>query len=81
MINLIIHPGEILKDILDTRNISIEELINNTGVDKTLILSVIDGKEDISDDTASRLESYLDIPKSFWINLENNYKEEVNRNG
>lgn len=81
MTNLIIHPGEILKDILDTKNISIEELINNTGVDKTLILSVIDGKEDISNNIASSLESYLDIPKSFWINLENNYKEEVNRNG
>lgn len=75
--DLIIHPGETIADVLNDRGITQAELANRTGVTPAYVSSVISGKKDISSKFAMALEYALDIPKSFWLNLQANYEAEL----
>lgn len=74
---LIIHPGETIADVLDERNISQVELAARTGVSPAYVSNVLAGKKDISAKFAMALEYALDVPKSFWLNLQANYDAEL----
>ncbi|MBR1757264.1 MAG: HigA family addiction module antidote protein [Lachnospiraceae bacterium] len=75
--DLLIHPGETIADILEERGISQAELAILTGVSPAYVCNVISGKKDISSKFALSLEYALDVPKSFWLNLQANYDAEV----
>lgn len=72
------HPGETLDDVLKARNISQLELSVRAGLPVDYINSVISGEKGISVRLAQALETALDIPQSFWINLQSNYEAERN---
>lgn len=74
---LLIHPGEIIADILAERGISQASLATSTGVSRAFVSSVIAGKKDISANFAMALEYALGIPKSFWLNLQASYDAEL----
>lgn len=74
--DLIIHPGETLKEILEERLISQKELALCTGVSSKHISSILSGKTDISISYAKKLEYALGIDAQFWINLQSNYDRE-----
>lgn len=75
--DLIIHPGETIADVLEERGITQAELATRTGVSPAYVSSVISGKKDISSNFAMALEYALDVPKSFWLNLQANYEAEL----
>ena len=75
--DLIIHPGETLADILEDRGISQKELSVRTGVTAAYVNMVIAGKKNVSANFAMALEYALDIPKSFWLNLQAHYEAEL----
>ena len=75
--DLIIHPGETIADVLQDRGITQTELAIRTGVTPAYISNVIAGKKDISANFALALEYALDVPKSFWLNLQANYDSEL----
>ena len=74
---LIIHPGETIKEVLIDRNVTQKELSNRTSYTLKHIREVILGKKDISSNFASELECALNIPASFWINLQGIYDKEI----
>lgn len=74
---MIIHPGESLKELLQDRNISQASLATMTGVSPVFISNVIAGKRDISPSFAMALEYALGTPKTFWLNLQSNYDAEL----
>ena len=65
----LIHPGEIISDI----NLTQKELAQRAGVSKAFLSEVIHGKKDISKELAISLECALEVPHSFWLNLQANY--------
>ena len=75
--DLIIHPGETIADVLEVRGITQAELAVRTGVTAAYVSKVISGKKDISAKFALSLEYALDVPKSFWLNLQANYDAEL----
>lgn len=75
--DLIIHPGETIGDVLAEREITQAELASRTGVSRAYISSIISGKRNISAKFAMALEYALDVPKSFWLNLQANYDAEL----
>lgn len=75
--DLIIHPGETIGDVLEERGITQAELATRTGTTSPFISNVIAGKKDISAKFAMALEYALDVPKSFWLNLQANYDAEL----
>ena len=68
-----IHPGEIVSDILEERNLTQKELAQRAGVSETFLSEVIHGKKNISKELAMGLEYALGVPSSFWLNLQANY--------
>ena len=75
----LIHPGEIISDILEERNLTQKELAQRAGVSEAFLSDVIHGKKDISKELAWNLECALDVPRSFWLNLQANYDAEKKR--
>lgn len=75
--DLIFHPGETLREILDDRGMSQKELSQRTGVRESYISNIINGKKNISATFAKKMEYALGIESSFWINLQANYDKEV----
>lgn len=73
----LIHPGEIISDILEERNLTQKELAQRAGVSEILLSEVIHGKKDISKGLAMGLECALEVPSSFWLNLQANYDAEM----
>ena len=73
---LLIHPGEIISDILEKRNLTQKELAQRAGVSEAFLSEVIHGKKDISKGLAMGLECALEVPRSFWLNLQANYDAE-----
>ena len=65
----LIHPGEIISDI----NLTQKELAQRAGVSEIFLNEVIHGKKDISKELAISLECALEVPHSFWLNLQANY--------
>lgn len=74
---LIIHPGETIADILEARNMTQAELALRTGVSPVFVGKVISGQKNISGKFARALEYALNVPKSFWLNLQARYDKEL----
>ena len=71
--DLIIHPGETIKEIILDRNMTQEELAVRTDYSLKHVSEVISGKKVISSRLADALEYALGIPFEFWINLQEIY--------
>lgn len=76
-LDLFIHPGETVFEVIQERNISQKELAYRTGFSEKHISTIISGQKPISAEFAKKLEYALDIPASFWRNLQTNYDLEL----
>lgn len=74
-----VHPGELLADELKERKKNLFEFSIFLGLGVNKFLKLLQGEEDINEVIADRLEKLLNIPKDFWINLQNQYDEDVKR--
>lgn len=74
---MIIHPGETLKEILEERDMSQKELSLRTGFSGKHISTVLNGEKNISVSFAKKLEYALNIDAEFWMNLQNQYDKEL----
>lgn len=77
LLELLSHPGEVLKEEIDERNMNQVELAKRCGLSEKHISSVINGKKAISVSFAKKLEYVLEIDSTFWLNLQMNYDNEV----
>ena len=75
-----VHPGEILmKEFLIPLEISQYRVAKDTSVPPRRINEIVHGKRSISADTALRLARYFGNSELFWLNLQNRYDLEVER--
>lgn len=70
-----IPPGETLAEILESIGMTQAELAERTGRHKKTINEIIKGEAPITSETALQFELALNIPASFWMNLECNFQE------
>ena len=75
--DLLVHPGETIAEAIEDRGISQKELAIRTGFTEKHISTVINGKKSISAKLAIALEIALEIPSTFWKNLQANYDLEI----
>lgn len=71
------HPGELLKQELDYKQISIEEFAVTSQISENTIKKIITGKEYITIDIALKLETTLNIDTDFWLQLQYNYEKDL----
>ena len=75
-----VHPGEILlEEFLVPLGVSQYRVAKNTSVPPRRINEIVHGKRSISADTALRLACYFGNSELFWLNLQNRYDLEVER--
>lgn len=75
--DMIIHPGETLKEVMEDRNMSQQELAYRTGVTPKHISTVLNGEKNITSSFAKKLEYAFNIDAEFWMNLQTDYDNEL----
>lgn len=69
-----VHPGEILQETLETKNMSGAELARRCGLTEKHISQIINCKSPVTPETAIQLERVLDISANVWNNLDAQYR-------
>jgi addiction module HigA family antidote len=75
-----IHPGEVLmEDFIEPLGITQHKVAVAIGVPPRRINEIVHGKRRITAATALRLSRYFGTTDLFWINLQNRYELEVEK--
>ncbi len=75
-----IHPGEVLMlEYLQPLRVTQHRLAVAIGVPPRRINEIVHGKRRITTDTALRLARYFGTSERFWLNLQDRYDIEVER--
>lgn len=69
-----IHPGEHLREELETLQISAAELSRRLGVPTNRVTGILNGQRSITGDTALRLAHFFGTAPAFWLNLQSLYE-------
>lgn len=69
-----VHPGEILRDELQTIDLSANALSKALGVPVNRITAILNGQRGITADTALRLARYFGTTPQLWLNLQQSYE-------
>lgn len=72
-----IHPGELLRDELNEIEVSLNELARALRVPMNRVSEIVNGKRNITVDTAMRLARYFGTSAQYWLNLQTAYDLEV----
>src|SRR3546814_6443120 len=68
-----IHPGVVLKEELDARNLSANAFALRLRVPPQRIQDIVAGRRGISPETTLRLEARLGTPARLWLNMQAAY--------
>jgi antitoxin HigA-1 len=75
-----VHPGEVLmEDFIEPLGITQHKVAVAIDVPPRRINEIVHGKRRITADTALRLARYFGTTDLFWVNLQNRYDLEVER--
>jgi len=68
------HPGNIIKDELEARDMKQQELAARMGISKSVLSQIIQEKKNITPSIAIGLEKALGIKAEFWVKYELHYE-------
>ena len=68
-----VHPGEILREELQTLDLSANALSKVLDVPVNRITGILNGQRGVSADTALRLARYFGTTPQVWLNLQQTY--------
>lgn len=71
---LAIHPGEMLDDEIEARELTQRRLAAAPGRPVRVVNEIVRGKKSITADTAVALERALGISAKMWMNLQSDYE-------
>lgn len=67
------HPGEVLKEEIESRGISQKRFAELLSIPYTQLNEILNGKRPVSPDFALMVEAALDINPMLLINMQNRY--------
>ncbi len=70
-----VPPGEVLAELLEERGMTQAELARRAGLSKDHVSRIIRAVAPVTFDTALALERVLQLSASFWVGMENTYRE------
>ena len=73
------HPGDVLKEELESRNISQKKFAELINVPYTQLNEILNGKRSVSTDFALMMEASLGINPDLLINMQNRYNMSIAR--
>ena len=69
-----VHPGEILREELQTLDLSANALSKALDVPVNRITAILNGRRGVTADTALRLARYFGTTPQVWLNLQQTYE-------
>jgi HTH-type transcriptional regulator/antitoxin HigA len=72
-------PGETLLEVLDAREIALDELAERMFQPRETVNAIVDGKAEITLRIAQQFEEILNVPARFWNHRECLYREHLER--
>ena len=69
-----VHPGEILREELNTIGLSANALSKELGVPVNRVTMILNGQRGVSADTALRLARYFGTTPQLWLNLQKTWE-------
>ena len=69
-----VHPGEVLREELETFGLSANALAKELGVSVNRITLILNGQRGVSADTALRLGRYFGTTPQLWLNLQKTWE-------
>lgn len=72
-----IPPGATIRDQLHIRNMTIKEFAHGMQLSEKQCYELLQGKTELTDDIANRLEHFFGIPSDFWLRLEQRYRKSI----
>ena len=72
-----IPPGESIKEQLQIQNMTQREFAKRMNLSEKHISQLLNGKVQLTNETALKLQSVLGVPDHFWNNLELRYREKL----
>ena len=73
------HPGDVLKEELESRKISQKKFAELINVPYTQLNEILNGKRSVSTDFALMMEAALGINPDLLINMQNRYNMAIDR--
>lgn len=67
------HPGELIKETMETLNLSARGLAKALDVAPSTVQRLINGKSDISPEMAIRLSIVIGSSERFWMEMQDTY--------
>ena len=71
------HPGELIMDELEARNMTQAKLAENIGVSPSLLNEIIKGKRAVNTEMALMLEPAIDLPADMLLNMQSAYNMQM----
>ena len=65
-----VHPGEILRDEMDERDLSANALAQALDIPANRLTAILNGQRGVTADTALRLSRYFGTTPELWLNLQ-----------
>ena len=69
-----VHPGEILREEMEERDLSANALAQALGIPANRITTILNGQRGVSADTARSLSRCLGTTAEFWLNLQKTWE-------
>lgn len=69
-----VHPGEILREELETLGLSASALSKELGVSVNRVRMILNGQRGVSANTALRLARYFGTTPQLWLNLQKTWE-------
>ena len=73
-VGMAIHPGEMLREELEAREMTQVALAKAMGRSPRLVNEIVRGRRSITAETAVALEDALGLPAIFWLSLQSSYE-------
>ena len=72
----LIHPGEMIRDEIESRGMTQKNLADMTGMSPKTISNILNCKQAVTIEDALLLEAALGIDADIWIGLQNDYDKQ-----
>ncbi len=74
------HPGEVLKDEIESRGISQRQLADSMGLTYSVVNEILNGRRSLTAKTALMFEAALDVPADSLMYLQMKYNMQTAKN-
>lgn len=71
------HPGELVRDEMRERGLTQKQLATMAGLTPNVVSEVVRAKRSVTEGIATSLEKALGIPVVMWLNLQEQYNNDI----